>query len=158
MAKKSKGFRELLSQQSTDNIERQSLEALEKKLARDGISTKFIPSPKGGNISDALREIVEPYLNITDDRESVETLFSMGMFAWNLAVAAKEDRQELFDKFQAAVKSQDAEMIEEGKALIQKLIERKEQLFPDNHRTIMNFELKYTGRGNYHISVASTIG
>jgi hypothetical protein len=158
MAKKSKGFRELLSQESPASIERQSFSALEKKLARDGISPKFVPSPKGGSISDALRELVKPYLNVAEDRKSLETLFAMGIFAWNVSVAAKEDRQDLFDKFQISMQNQDADMVEEGKALIQTLIERKEQLFPDNHRTIMNFELKYTGRGNYHISVASTIG
>ncbi len=158
MAKKSKGFRELLSQESSSNIERQSSAALEKKLARElGISTKFIPSPKGAKMSEALEELVEPYFDSTADRRSLETLLSMGALAWNLAIVPTEDRQELFDTaFQAATKSQDAD-IAEGKALVETLIERKEKLFPENRRMIMSFELKYTGGGDYQISVASTM-
>jgi hypothetical protein len=156
MAKKSKGFRELLSQQSLQQIERQSFEALEKKLARDGISTKFIPSPKGAKMSDALEELVRPYLDFTEDRESLQGLLSMGAFAWNIAAIPEEDRQELFETAFATMKNQGADLVEQ-KDLVKTLIERKEKLFPDNCRKIMNFELKYTGRGDYHISVASTI-
>jgi hypothetical protein len=156
MAKKSKGFRELLSQQSSQSIERQSIAALEKKLARDGISTTFIPSPKGEKMSDALKELVEPYFDFTADRQSLETLLSMGAMAWNIATAPKEDRQKLFDTTLVAMNNYGANIVE-GKALLETLVDRKDKLFPENGRKIMNFDLKYKGRGDYHISVASTI-
>jgi hypothetical protein len=45
---------------------------------------------------------------------------------------------------------------QEMSALLVELIERKELLFPENHRMIVNFKVTGTKK-NFHIAIASTL-
>jgi hypothetical protein len=55
------------------------------------------------------------------------------------------------------MKKQGMGNVETSRFLVEKLIDRKNKLFPDNNRMIMHFDLHYAGSGQYNISVASTI-
>jgi hypothetical protein len=85
-------------------------------------------------------------------------LFSMGILAWNIALVPKEKRIAMVNEaFLSIMPNSDPDDIAFGKDLVEQLIDRKEKLFADNQRMIMNFELQYVSRGEYHISVASTM-
>jgi hypothetical protein len=163
MAKKPKGFSELLGQQRKSRAQEsltESFDALEAKLNRDlGKELTVIREPTGlAKMSEVLEDFIAPYEDNKASARELENLFSIGVVAWNLAITPKAERAEMIDQFFASVlKQADPEIVAEGKALIQELIDRKEQHFGDNQRLIANFQLQYIGPGKYNISVASIV-
>ena len=160
MAKKSKGFGEILLQQQWANASDRSFEKLKKNVNRSyGKDVKLVMNQ--GEIvkmSEVLEDFVEPYTDSTLNKHGLEMLFSMGVLAWNIALMPAEKRIEMVNEaFAATMPDRDPEDIAVGKDFVEELIHRKEKFFADNQRMIMNFELQYVARGEYHISVASTM-
>jgi hypothetical protein len=160
MAKKSKGFSEILLQQQWSNASDRSFDKLKQKVNRSyGKDVKLVMNQ--GEIvkmSEVLEDFVEPYTDDTLNKHGLEMLFSMGILAWNIALVPKEKRSEMVNEaFLSIMPNSDPDDIAFGKDLVEQLIDRKEKLFADNQRMIMNFELQYVSRGEYHISVASTM-
>jgi hypothetical protein len=163
MAKKSKGFSELLDQQRKQQARQaidQSFDELEADLG--GILHKDVTvlrEPAGlAKMSAVLEDFVAPYEDDTATKQELENLFSLGVVAWNLAITPKVERAALMDKFFTDVlKVTDPALVNEGKDLIQELIDRKEKHFSDNQRVIANFKLQYFAPGKYNISVASVM-
>jgi hypothetical protein len=160
MAKKSKGFSEILLQQQWSNASDRSFDKLKQKVNRSfGKDVKLVMNQ--GEIvkmSEVLEDFVEPYTDDTLNKHGLEMLFSMGVLAWNIALVPKEKRSEMVNEaFLSIMPNSDPDDIAFGKDLVEQLIDRKEKLFADNQRMIMNFELQYVSRGEYHISVASTM-
>jgi hypothetical protein len=160
MAKKSKGFSEILLQEQWANASDRSFDKLKQKVNRSyGKDVKLIVNQ--GEIvkmSEVLEDFVEPYTDDTLNKHGLEMLFSMGVLAWNIALMPKEKRTEMLNEaFTATMPDADPDDIAFGKNLVEEMIDRKDKFFADNHRMIMNFELQYVARGEYHISVASTM-
>jgi hypothetical protein len=161
MARKPKGFSELLGQQrqkqSRQAIER-SYDELEADLINiTGQETTVLREPAGmAKMSEVLEKFVEPYQVDNATEQELQNLFSMGVVAWNLGIMPQSERSPIIDKFFAdVVKVQDPELVEEGKELLQEMIDRKERHFADNTRIIANFKLQYMRPGHFSISVAS---
>lgn len=160
MAKKSKGFSEILLQEQWSNASDRSFDRLKQKVNRSyGKDVKLIVNQ--GEIvkmSEVLEDFVDPYIDDRLDKHGLEMLFSMGIMAWNIALMPEKIRVEMVkEAFSSIVPNSDADDIAFGKHLIEQMIERKDKFFADNQRMIMNFELQYVSRGEYHISVASTM-
>jgi hypothetical protein len=160
MAKKSKGFGEILRQEQWGNASERSFDNLKQKVNRSyGKDVKLIMN-RGEivKMSEVLEDFVEPYADSTLNKQGLEMLFSMGVLAWNIALMPAETRIEMVNEaFAATMPDRDLEDIAVGKDFVEELIQRKENFFADNQRMIMNFELQYVSRGEYHISVASTM-
>jgi hypothetical protein len=160
MAKKSKGFGEILRQEQWGNASERSFDNLKKKVNRSFGKDVTLVMNQGGivKMSEVLEDFVEPYTDGTLNKHGLEMLFSMGALAWNIALMPKEKRiKMLAEAFSSIMPNSDPEDIAFGKDLVDKLIQRKEEFFADNQRMIMNFELQYVSHGEYHISVASTM-
>jgi hypothetical protein len=160
MARKSKGFSELLARQQLEQGVEKSLDNLGKKVKENFGEDILLLRDEPGlvKMSKALETLVEPYLEKASGKHQIEVLLTLGSMAWNLSIIPKKSRQkELETDLKKVMKSQDAEAIEVTRVLIEELIERKEKLFPDNQRMIMSFDLHSAGSGRYDISVASTI-
>lgn len=160
MARKSKGFSEILLQEQWSNASDRSFDRLKQKVNRSyGKDVKLIVNQ--GEIvkmSEVLEDFVEPYIDDRLDKHGLEMLFSMGIMAWNIALMPAEKRVEMVNEaFSAIMPASDAADVEFGKDLIEQMVDRKDKFFADNQRMIMNFELQYVSRGEYHISVASTM-
>jgi hypothetical protein len=160
MAKKPKGFSEILLQQQWTNASERSFDKLKKKVNRSyGRDVELVMNQ--GEIvkmSEVLEDFVEPYNDDTLNKHGIQMLLSMGVLAWNIALMPKEERIEMVaEAFAAIMPDSDPEDITFGKNLVDELIKRKDKFFADNQRTIVNFELQYVSRGEYHISVASTM-
>jgi hypothetical protein len=161
MAKKPKGFSELLGQQRRQQVRQaidQSFDQLEADLGSDlGRDVTVMREPAGmAKMSAVLEDFMAPYENETATKQELENLFSFGIVAWNLAITAPAERAAMIDKFFTEVLTQnDPVLVAEGKELIQELIDRKEKYFGDNQRIIANFKLQYFTPGKYSISVAS---
>jgi hypothetical protein len=160
MAKKSKGFSEILLQEQWSNASDRSFARLKQKVNRSyGKDIKLVVNQ--GEIvkmSEVLEDFVEPYSDDRLDKHGLEMLFSMGIMAWNIALMPKEKRVEMVNEaFAAIMPTSDAADLAFGKDLIEQMVDRKDKFFADNQRMIMSFELQYVSHGEYHISVASTM-
>jgi hypothetical protein len=160
MAKKSKGFGEILLQQQWENASERSFDNLKQKVNRSyGKDIKLVMNQ--GEIvkmSEVLEDFLSPYTDIANNKQGLQVLFSMGMLAWNIALMPAEKRTEMLDQaFATLGQGQDPRNMAEGKDLVEELIERKQEFFAHNQRRIISFELQYVAHGDYHISVASTM-
>lgn len=161
MAKKSKGFRSLLKQQKLINRGEAALNNFEKKFQRSEIVNSFadvVKSPKGEvKMSEVLEEFVEPYLFEVHGPERRQMVFDMAVVAWNLAIMPEAERKSaMADLFDDLMKNQKAVVRQDLDNLIAEMITRKLELFPNNRRYIVDFQLEGDG-DQFHLSVASTL-
>jgi hypothetical protein len=159
MAKKSKGFGELLRLQRTEQMEAESLEMFSEQVQKSGLGQKQVKTfirPKGqAKMSDALEAFVEPYLEHAETYQATQNLYSMAVMAWNLALVSEEERQSTLNDFinQGAFgksKRDQQEVIE----IFTEMIERKLKFFGENRKFIADFQLRKIGN-QFHLSVAS---
>ncbi len=154
MAKKSKGFRDLLNEQK-------ALDTLEQRLQQSDMGSNFAGiqrNPKGEvKMSEVLETLVEPYLEVSDDYQERLILFQIATIAWNLTLLPESEQQSAMKALlKQAAKDIDPLAEKEMKNFVNELMARKLELFSDNQRYIVDFELKDTGN-NFHLSVASTL-
>jgi len=161
MAKKSKGFGELLKQQRADQAHQKGIEKLQQKVQKGALGGKvagMVTNPKGEvKMSEVLEEFVEPYLDFAQNRSEREKLFSIAVIAWNLAIMPEQGRQPLIDQvIKAGLNGNDLLAQQDTQEIIDELIARKQNFFAKNKRYIVDFQLQDTGR-QFHLSVASTL-
>jgi hypothetical protein len=105
----------------------------------------LLRSSQDNAVSRALLQLIEPYNDLEKDPEALERMLATGMMAWNLTVIPPEAAQ---DMLRALLDSLPAEefksvMLE----MLDALIERKLELFPDDQRLISGYKIKLTGDG-----------
>ncbi|AFY80327.1 hypothetical protein [Oscillatoria acuminata] len=160
MARKSKGFGELLKQQQADKSHQKGLEKLEQKVKKGPLGDKFagmVKNPKGEvKMSEVLEAFVEPYLDFIHDHDEREKLFTLAVMAWNLALMPEKKRPSMIDELlKVGLKGNDPLAQQDTLEIIDELIARKEEFFAKHKRFIVDFQLQ--DRGNeFHLSVAST--
>jgi hypothetical protein len=160
MAKEFKGFGKVPPRRQSKNAIDQSFDNLRQKVARNyGKDVTLLMNPDRANkMSEVLENFVSPYMDVSESKEELQVLFSMGMSAWNIALEPVEQRAETIEKFVNKVfRTQSAKSAEVGKNFILELIDRKNEFFATNQRRIISFDLDYISLGEYHISVASTM-
>jgi hypothetical protein len=160
MAKKSKGFGELLNQQRAENLHREGLAKLQEKVQHGAMGDKvagIVTNPKGEiKMSEVLEAFVEPYLDFARNQSQREKLFSIAVAAWNLALMSEGDCQSLTNKIvKAGIKGNDLLAQHDTREVINEMIVRKQKFFADNQRYIVDFQLQDAGK-QFHLSVAST--
>jgi len=131
------------------------LENFMKKVAGKKGKTEYQINPKGEiSMSDAITQIIEPYVDDAPDYRSMQNLVTYACAAWNISVSTADEENSVNALFaKLPIKKRDRE---ETLALLHALIERKRKLFPDVTRKIVDF--KVTDRGDdFHIAVASTL-
>ena len=105
-------------------------------------------------MSDILMEYGEPLFETinTDNKAEYEKVIMMSIMLWNCAIMQEEPKgQKEIEKMLKPMMS-DAE----SKSVVKYMLDRKMEMFPDNKRVILNYELTETPNG-LHLSVASTI-
>jgi hypothetical protein len=100
-------------------------------------------------------DLIAPYREDDLIRDRYEMLIGAAATAWNLALVPEAERPEaLRDAFRRAkVRFRDVQAAAE---VIVTLMRRKEELFPDDRRTIVSWTLSESG-DQFHVSVASLI-
>ena len=160
MARKAKGFGELLKQQQIKTGQ-QALNKLEQSFRQGPLGKTvagIVKSPKGEiKMSEVLEEFVRPYLGELKTHRRREMFVEIAIIAWNVAVLPEAARQSTLDEFlPAALKGKDLSTQQEMKQLIDELILRKQEFFADNRRLIVDYELLGTD-DEFQIAVASTV-
>jgi len=112
------------------------------------------PTSDGIKMSDVLEDFVEPYRQFAETKEAYWKLLSIAIIAWNATLIPEKDRLSRLDELLVAL-PEDAR--EDGRQIIEELMVRKEKLFSQYRRMIIDFELANTA-GQWHLSVMSTAG
>lgn len=162
MARKSKGFSELLHQeqdygQAADKSYKRLRQKVKKTVGKD-CSENMVMNPQGvAKMSEILQAFVEPYKETAHDFAEVESLLGLAVLAWNIALIPKKNRQETMDSMLPQLTSEMDQTIKaEMQSLIHELIERKDRYFSDCKRFITSFDLQ-PQKDSYFLSVAATL-
>jgi hypothetical protein len=157
MARKSKGFGELLREQNTPQ---RSIEKMRKQMKEDPEwkDVEIISNPEGQEkMSEVLEAFVEPYLYTTHTYEQQQVLLTLACFAWNLSLLpADQQSAELDTILRSLTPASDQVVKEETREILEEMMIRKKDFFADNKRYILNFELQ-KGSQNPQLSVISTL-
>lgn len=161
MARKSKGFSELLHQKQDDEQSTaQSFKRLQQKVKEasgEDFSQNMVFNPKGvAKMSEILEAFIDPYKETTSDFSEVESLLSLAVLAWNIALLRKKDRQDAIESMVSEIASGTNRKIRgDLQNIFYEFIERKDRYFSECQRCITNFDLQAQG-DSYFLSVAST--
>jgi hypothetical protein len=103
-------------------------------------------------LSERLVDLIAPYRD-GGFAERYEMLIGAAATAWNLSLLPEAERPEALRQSFRRAKVRDVEGMA---AVIVTLMRRKEQLFPDDDRTIVSWEVSESG-GQCHVTVASLV-
>lgn len=166
MARKSKGFSDLLHQERIKSMDQAGMEALASR-SKDGPlkNTEIVTNPEGeAKMSEVLEDFAAPYLEHTKSGNEQMQLLGIAIIAWNLALMPAKRRKKEKNAFLTIMcEDLDSQLSEEARTefrrdtseILDDLIERKLTWFKNNKRHILDYEVQET-RGHLHISVMST--
>jgi hypothetical protein len=157
MAKKPKGFNELLLEKRWEAATGKSLERLQSRvIAESGGNMKMVTTSNDMvKISTALKDLIEPYEVFCFTEEAMNQLLQIGVLAWNLSITPAKGKKTMRKKVMAFMEDAvTAEGVDKAADFLDTLLQRKKELFPDDKRFIMDFQLEYTAKGFYHIAAA----
>lgn len=160
MARKSKGFGELLNQQQRIKGQQESMDKLAQKVKQGylkDIVSGVVVNPKGeAKMSEVLQAFVEPHLSFAVNKEQRQKLFAIAILAWNLALLPEEQQQEKMEEIIAQMSlGKDRQAKQDVREILEELTERKRKVFPNNRRYILDFDVRET-RDDFHLSVISS--
>lgn len=115
-------------------------------------------SPNHEKMSDVIIKFAAPWLDEVPDDDSVRPIIELALMAWNFAIIKEHEGEPAVDRIlreTATLGTSDATR-EEFKAFLEKFFQRKRELFPDNQRMILDYELTESS-DNFHLNVVSTI-
>jgi uncharacterized protein YaaR (DUF327 family) len=158
VARKSKGFTELLQLKRDAQLEKIGMDNLQKKVKESGEDIKLIQNPESEEkMSEVLEEFVKPYLEFSDNHVARKELFSTAVAAWNLALLPDDKRSAcLTEMIESSVDKIDKLTQQNLREIFNEMVARKLDLFPNNKRIIYNFQLQES-KNKFYLSVASSL-
>lgn len=117
---------------------------------------KYMVNPSGEiSMSDAISQIVEPYRDDALDYHAFRTLVTFACTAWNASILSDDKRKEMLNAMLTALPANKRDR-SEALSLVKELMNRKNILYPDVKRLIVDFKVTDLG-DDFHIAVASTL-
>ena len=104
-------------------------------------------------MSEVLLDFVEPYMESAATEEELRKLLTLASAAWNAALLPPTEREKIVRETEETLP---AEVRHDYRAILEPLIERKQEHFAENRRGILNFELTMGPTGPY-LRVMSTL-
>jgi hypothetical protein len=142
------------------------------KASRKKLLQKQTKQPSEVKLSEALLNLSKPFNPNADmSRNQLQNLITMAATAWNIALFPENERFKQLKTFVEAtthieedsgvkqakrIENDKQEQVDVTLYLVAKMIERKDELYPNDNRLILDFTMEDTPRG-YHIQVASII-
>jgi len=130
---------------------------MENELSEQyGVEHKIFKGLSDEKMSEILMEYGKPFIDIinTENREEYEKSIKISMMLWNCAImydlGDKRDRKKVMKMLKPVLTDAESE------GVFSYMVERKREMFPDNKRLILNYEITETSSG-FHLTVASTI-
>jgi hypothetical protein len=104
-------------------------------------------------LSERLVDLIAPYRDGHPTLKACETLIALAAAAWNLTLLPEQERTRAFREAVADVPARDRDGVAD---VLAALIQRKEQMFPDDRRVIAHWEVSES-ENECHVQVASII-
>jgi hypothetical protein len=147
--------RERNRKQDTVRKSRDKLIAKARARSRGGDVVVF---PSEVKMSEVIIEFAEPLMERAMNYEDEKKALTMAIGLWNLSVLPLEKRAEEIETLIGALggSESDPENDAENRNLIQLFIDRKERLFPDIERLILDYDMVETPKG-LHLNVVSSL-
>jgi hypothetical protein len=147
-----------MAQSKKDRQKQKKRQARREKIARMqrqsyGDEVLILPGAGRVSMSEALIDFMEIDGQEWPDEDLLRKTLVMGMVAWNAAVSSGAARNDLIESTIALLPP---EARAEGRHHLNALIKRKQSLFPDNMRLMVDYQLSMTPTGPY-IQVMSTL-
>jgi hypothetical protein len=117
----------------------------ERVKAEYGIDIVEYAPPQGGiKSSEALTRLVKPYMDRVYNLEDYQSLLYMGMTAWNLTLAGSQEIREKqkVEVLNRMIENHGFEAALDMMSLVSELSLRKEALFPNDDRLMVDLEVK----------------
>jgi len=146
--------RELLRQERQELL-RAAVESLRGSLAARGYMREggWVPSAGNLKISQALQELVRPYLSEMTDLIEARVVALIAGVAWNLASAPEIGQDERED-----LRRQLSPELAEGlDRLLRDMRKRKRDLFPEDRRIIAQTHVHLQSDGSFFFTAAAVI-
>ncbi|SRR5579883_163044 len=164
MARKSKGFEELLSESKYIQQQEKQWEDLKEKLSKTSTREKIEEkiqrvkeAPGVEKMSEVLLEFIEPYREYVDTKAAMKRLIGMAVMAWNTSLEPENEQEEMVEEIvNEIVKDDDEELKKQAKQILEELITRKKSYFSENKRMIMDVTINKKA-GKDQLSVISNL-
>ncbi len=108
---------------------------------------------EGSRLSEALAQLIEPYLEHCGSLHAYEVLVAVGALAWNLASYPPKEQEQALAETLSKMRLPAKELENLG-SLLPALAARKRALFPADRRLIAGYEVHSIPTG-YYLTVAS---
>ena len=135
----------------------ESFNRLKKKILEmnDGIVYKMRRNSALEKMSDILLEYAETFLRTIDssNKDEYEKAIAVSTILWNCSIMQEDPRtREEINKMLEPI------MPDAGsRSIVNYMLERRRQMYPNNNRLIVSYELTKKPNGDLHLSVASTV-
>lgn len=148
------------TENNTKTLVRKAQDNIASRLTKFNSKYKFIQPEDVGAIkmSEVIIDFADELLDRANNFEQYKRALTIAIIAWNVAVFDNDKRDDtiasLFDKMKIDENST------EGKDMIDIInwhVEKKDALYPDINRAIMDFEIIRVGKEDFHLNVASTL-
>jgi hypothetical protein len=147
-----------MAQSKKDRQKQKKRKARREKIARrqrQAHGGEVLTIPQGGLVS--MSAILIDFMEIDSqewpDEEQLRKVILLGMVAWNAAVASGAARDEMT---QSTIATLPPDVRAEARVHLNMLIQRKETLFADNHRLMLDYKLTMGPSGPY-IQIISSL-
>ncbi|HLP91749.1 MAG TPA: hypothetical protein VK184_24575 [Nostocaceae cyanobacterium] len=157
MAKKSKGFQELLREKKNLQHRKENLQILVQRVQEDisdmDVEMQIEPTNLE-KMSEILQAFVAPYISNSDTLSERKSFLNLAVIAWNSTLFPEDQQQTIIDKFLGSLSIKEEETKQEVRRIINTLTIRKQRYFANVKRFIAEFRLTET-KDEFHLSVAS---
>jgi hypothetical protein len=105
----------------------------------------------GPKVSEIVKEIAMPWLDEARNTDQLKIVIGMAVLAWNMSLLPESERWEgMSPDFAAYLKP-------EIRTIIEDMVARKMTLFPDETRSILDYEFVAGAGGQLRLEVATTM-
>lgn len=135
------------------------VEALKRQMQKNGLFDKFAGFTKteGPKLSEVFLEFIAPFAEAADTYAAYQKLVTTAVFAWNIALSPKAERQRISEFFvNTVVEMAGEEWRKDTTDVLMSLVRRKERYFAADKRYIVDYRLTDTRQG-YHLAMASVV-
>ena len=146
-----------LARRRTDTRLRAGLKRVRNDAQRLMGETKIVVRtdlPQEKKISNALNVLLRSEVPEDAPLAAYKAVLGFIAVAWNISLLSGHHRAEAIQKFVASFGRLDDAARRESIAHVERLIAKKEELFPHDRRTVVSWEVRFQG-SNLHISAAA---